>query len=215
MKDVYISKAVIKRLPRYHRFLGELAKEGVERISSNDLAEMMNVTASQIRQDLNHFGGFGQQGYGYNVRYLHEEIGNLLGLNKEHKMVIIGAGNLARAITNYYGFKEIGFHIVGLFDVSEELIGSEIKGIPVRPLSELSDFAKKEEIDLAILTVPKDAANAAAEEVVTAGIQYIWNFAPTELIVDRKKVYVENVHLVDSLLELTFEMTTRPIKESK
>ena len=179
MKDVYISKAVIKRLPRYHRFLGELAKEGVERISSNDLAEMMNVTASQIRQDLNHFGGFGQQGYGYNVRYLHEEIGNLLGLNKEHKMVIIGAGNLARAITNYYGFKEIGFHIVGLFDVSEELIGSEIKGIPVRPLSELSDFAKKEEIDLAILTVPKDAANAAAEEVVTAGIQYIWNFAPS------------------------------------
>ena len=213
MKDIYISKAVIKRLPRYHRFLGELAKEGVERISSNDLAEMMNVTASQIRQDLNHFGGFGQQGYGYNVRYLHQEIGNLLGLNKEHKMVIIGAGNLAKAITNYYGFKEIGFLIVGLFDVKKDIIGSEIKGIPVRPVSELNDFVKKEGIEVAILTVPKSAANDAAAEIVSAGIRYIWNFAPTELNVDHKKVHVENVYLVDSLLELTFEMTTRPIKE--
>lgn len=209
MSEDYISKAVIRRLPRYHRFLGDLVNEGVERISSNELAERMDVTASQIRQDLNHFGGFGQQGYGYNVRYLYDKIGDILGLNKPHKMVIIGAGNLARAFTHYYGFKEIGFVIAGLFDVNESLFGEDISGLKVRPMSELAEFAREEDIEVGILAVPRDAANAAAKEIVNAGISYIWNFSPIELDVDRKKIHVENVHLVESLMQLSFELTSK------
>jgi len=208
MIDDYIPKNVIRRLPRYHRFLGDLVKEGVERISSNDLAELMNVTASQIRQDLNHFGGFGQQGYGYNVRYLYEKIGAILGLDRKHRMVIIGAGNLSRAFTHYYGFKDLGFIIAGIFDNNKDLIGTDINGLPVRSVDDLPEFVKKENVEIAILTVPKESANQAAAEVIEAGISYIWNFAPVELDVDRRKIHVENVYLVESLMQLSFEIAS-------
>ena len=205
VEEKSISKAVIKRLPRYYRYLGELMEEGIERISSNELSAKMRVTASQIRQDLNNFGGFGQQGYGYNVRYLYEEIGKILGLDKTHHMIIIGAGNLGQALANYVKFEKRGFKIVGVFDINPVLKGISIRGNGIRMMSELPDFLQKEDVQIAALTVPKSSAAEIAELLVQNGIKAIWNFAHLDLNVP-KDVIVENVHLSESLMRLSYNL---------
>ena len=153
MEERQISQAVIRRLPRYYRYLGDLLDNGVERISSNDLSKRMNVTASQIRQDLNNFGGFGQQGYGYNVKYLRSEIGKILGLNEAHNIIIIGAGNLGQALANYSSFERSGFFVKGIFDVNPVLDGVTIRGIQIRMMDELKTFIKENNIEIAVLTI--------------------------------------------------------------
>lgn len=214
MEEKSISKAVIKRLPRYYRYLGELIEEGIERISSNELSAKMRVTASQIRQDLNNFGGFGQQGYGYNVPYLYEEIGKILGLNKTHHMIIIGAGNLGQALANYVKFEKRGFKIVGVFDINPVLKGISIRGNGIRMMSELPEFLQKEDVQIAALTVPKSSAAEIAELLVQNGIKAIWNFAHLDLNVP-KDVIVENVHLSESLMRLSYNLTVAEQKEEK
>lgn len=198
-----ISQAVIARLPRYFRYLGDLKDSGVERISSQELSRLMHVTASQIRQDLNNFGGFGQQGYGYNVEYLYSEIGKILGLDKTHNLIIIGAGNLGQALANYMNFERRGFLFTGIFDINEKLHGKEIRGIKVRPLEEMPDFVKENNIDIAVLTIPKEGAVLVAAKLVEMGIKAIWNFAHVDLDVPAN-VQVENVHLSDSLMRLSY-----------
>lgn len=200
-----ISKAVIKRLPRYYRYLEELMNEGVERISSNDLSERMKVTASQIRQDLNNFGGFGQQGYGYNVSFLYEEIAKILGIDQKHNMIIIGAGNLGQAIANYTNFEKSGFIIKGMFDVNPRLVGLTIRGIPVYALEDLERIIKTEEIQIAALTMPKMKAEEVATKLVEYGVKAIWNFAHTDLHLP-EDVVVENVHLSESLMRLSYKL---------
>ncbi len=200
-----ISTAVIKRMPRYYRYLGDLMDSGVERISSGELSKLMHVTASQIRQDLNNFGEFGQQGYGYNVSNLYQEIGKILGLDRKHRMIVLGAGHLGLAIANHYDFLRRGFEVVALFDVNPDLEGLEVNGIPVRMMSELEEYVSKHEIDIAILTLPKRSAQEVAERVTALGIRAIWNFAPfdAELI---PNAIVENVHLSDSLMTLSYRI---------
>lgn len=201
-----ISQAVIRRMPRYYRYLGELLDEGVERISSSDLSRRMNVTASQIRQDLNNFGGFGQQGYGYNVRSLYEEIGRILGLDTEHKIIIIGAGNLGQALANYVKFEKLGFVITALFDVNPALKGQSVRGIPIYMLDELDEYCRTHQVDIAALTMPKSKADSIAKKVVELGIHAIWNFAHVDLRIDDKNVVVESVHLSDSLMQLSYNI---------
>ena len=203
MERKEISQAVISRLPRYYRYLGELRDEGVERISSQELSKKMRVTASQIRQDLNHFGGFGQQGYGYNVEYLYIEIAKILGLDKEHHMVLIGAGNLGQALLNYNNFERRGFLFKGIFDQNPSLHGNKIKDIEVLPMEKLCSFVENNNIDIAVLTIPKNGAVKVAEKLVECGIKAIWNFAHTDLHVP-DSVQVENVHLSDSLMKLSY-----------
>ena len=201
-----ISQAVIRRMPRYYRYLGELLDEGVERISSNELSARMKVTASQIRQDLNNFGGFGQQGYGYNVQFLYEEIGKIMGLNEQHNIIIIGAGNLGQALANYVKFEKLGFVITALFDVNPALEGVTVRGIKIHMLDELEDYCKDHVVDIAALTMPKEKADAIANRLVNLGIQAIWNFAHVDLEVLDENVVVENVHLSDSLMQLSYNM---------
>lgn len=205
MEERNISQAVIRRLPRYYRYLGDLLENEVERISSNDLSKRMNVTASQIRQDLNNFGGFGQQGYGYNVKYLHTEIGKILGLDNRHNFVIVGAGNLGQALANYVSFEKRGFVVKGLFDVNPRLEGMTIRGIPIRPMDELKDFIKNNDIEIAVLTIPKDKAIEVADTLADTEIKGIWNFAHTDLKLP-KHIIVENVHLSDSLMSLSYRI---------
>ena len=200
-----ISMAVIKRLPRYYRYLEELIDSGVERISSNELSVKMNVTASQIRQDLNNFGGFGQQGYGYNVEFLHKEIAKILGIGKTHNMIIVGAGNLGRAIANYANFEKRGFVVKGMFDSNPELVGKECRGAVVMPMEEMPDFIRNNNIDILALTIPKTSANIVAQVAVEAGIRGIWNFAHMDLTVP-EGVVVENVHLSESLMTLSYNL---------
>ncbi|MEE1249693.1 MAG: redox-sensing transcriptional repressor Rex [Lachnospiraceae bacterium] len=206
MVEKEISQAVIRRMPRYYRYLGELIDEGVERISSNELSYRMQVTASQIRQDLNNFGGFGQQGYGYNVKYLYDEIGKILGLTEKHNIIVIGAGNLGQALANYVKFEKLGFVIIGLFDVNPALKGTFVRDIEVRMLDELEDFVKHNKVDIATLTMPKEAAESVANMVVDLGIHAIWNFAHVDLQLLDKDVVVENVHLSDSLMQLSYNI---------
>ena len=206
MQDKEISQAVIRRMPRYYRYLGELLEDGVERISSNDLSKRMNVTASQIRQDLNNFGGFGQQGYGYNVKFLYEEIGKILGLNQKHNIIVIGAGNLGQALANYVKFEKLGFVITALFDVNPALEGVTVRGIKIHMLDELEDYCKDHVVDIAALTMPKEKADAIANRLVNLGIQAIWNFAHVDLDLIDKDVVVENVHLSDSLMQLSYNI---------
>ncbi len=203
-----ISRAVIKRLPRYYRYLGELMEDGIDKISSSDLSDRMNVTASQIRQDLNNFGGFGQQGYGYNVEHLYQEIGKLLGVDKKHNMIIIGSGNLGQAIANYTNFERRGFVVTGLFDKNKELHGKEVRGIKVMPMEDLKEFIKDNEIDIAALTLPKTEAVRIAEQVVEYGVKAIWNFAHVDLSLP-KDIVVENVHLSESLMMLSYNLTRK------
>lgn len=205
MEQRKISRAVISRLPRYYRYLGDLLEAGVERISSSDLSKKMHVTASQIRQDLNNFGGFGQQGYGYNVKYLYTEIGKILGLDRSHNFIIIGAGNLGQALANYASFERSGFILRSLFDVNPRLEGVTIRGIPVRMVDELEDFLKNNDIEIAALTLPKSKAIEVADILVDNGVKGIWNFAHTDLSLP-KDVVVENVHLSDTLMKLSYNL---------
>ncbi len=206
MEEKQISKAVIKRLPRYYRYLGELLEENVERISSNDLSRKMRVTASQIRQDLNNFGGFGQQGYGYNVKYLYTEIGKILGLDTVHPMIIVGAGNLGQALANYVDFEKRGFKLVGIFDVNPVLEGIAVRGIEIQMVSSLPFFLKNNHIEIAILTLPKNKAGEMADMLIENGIKAIWNFAHIDLDTP-EDVIVENVHLSESLMRLSYNLS--------
>lgn len=210
MIEKKISKAVVARLPRYHRYLGELMNHGIERISSTELGKIMNLKASQIRQDLNYYGGFGQQGYGYHVASLYEEIGKILGLSRQHNMIIVGAGNLGQALTNYMSFEKNGFIIKGLFDVNPMMKELSVRGIKIRMMDEIEPFIKKEHIEIATLTLPKSRAEEVAQKLVNCGIKAIWNFAHIDLKLP-SDVVVENVHLSDSLMTLSYRLqTTRP-----
>ena len=206
MEEREISQAVIRRLPKYYRYLGELLENGVERISSNDLSKRMKVTASQIRQDLNNFGGFGQQGYGYNVKYLYTEIGKILGLEQNHNIIIIGAGNLGQALANYADFEKRGFILKGIFDVNPTLTGISIRGVPVRMMDELESFIKENDIEIGVLTIPKAKAVDVAKELVNNGVRAIWNFAHIDLNLP-ENVIVENVHLSESLMRLSYNIS--------
>ena len=205
MESKEISQAVIGRLTRYFRYLGELKDQGIERVSSQELSDIMKVTASQIRQDFNNFGGFGQQGYGYKVEYLYEEISKILGLDKKHNLVIVGAGNLGQALANYMNFERRGFLFKGLFDNNPTLYGRKIRDMKVRPMEELPAFVRDNDIDIAVLTIPKTSAVAVAEQLVQDGIRAIWNFAHIDLNVP-EEIQVENVHLSDSLMKLAYSI---------
>ena len=203
-----ISVAVIRRLPRYHRYLGELLREGIHRISSAELSRIMNVTASQIRQDLNCFGGFGQQGYGYNVKHLYGKISELLGVNEGYKTVIVGAGNLGKALAATHMFERRGVERVAMFDVNPEVVGTKICGLPVYHINSLFEVCKKEKVAIGVLTVPKEAAYEVSQTMIEAGVRGIWNFANMELKISDPRVIVENIHLGDSLMKLCYEVKT-------
>lgn len=198
-----ISMAVIRRLPKYHRYLEELMENEVDRISSKELSEKIGFTASQIRQDLNCFGDFGQQGYGYNVKELHNQISSILGLGRTYKTVIIGAGNIGQALANYNRFYKLGFDLEGIFDINPKIIGLKIRDIEIRDIDELENFLKANNIDIAVLCVPSSNAQKVCDIIVKADVKGIWNFAPVDLIVP-DNVIIENVHLSDSLLTLSF-----------
>ncbi len=208
METKGISPAVIRRLPRYYRYLGDLLNSGIDRISSKELSERMQLTASQIRQDLNNFGGFGQQGYGYNVEYLHSEVAKILGLDNSHSLIIVGAGNLGSALTNYTDFARRGFVVKKIFDVNQDVVGKKIGGIEVLDISELESFIKGNKVDIAALTLPKEVATDMALKLVKYGIKAIWNFAPVDLRLS-KDVVVENIHLSDSLMKLSYAIKNK------
>ena len=206
MEDITVSKAIIRRLPRYYRYLGDLMNEGVERISSGELSERMHVTASQIRQDLNHFGGFGQQGYGYKVDYLYHEIAKIMGLDMASHMILIGAGNLGQALAKYTNFRRRGFLFEAVFDKDPEKIGQKIYGeMTVQDISGLEEYLKTHQVDIAAIAIPKEQAVPVADRLVKCGVRGIWNFAHTDLAVP-DDVIVENVHLSDSLMILGYRL---------
>ena len=201
-KKKNISMAVIKRLPKYHRYLKELVNNEVDRISSKELSEKIGFTASQIRQDLNCFGDFGQQGYGYNVKDLYGQICGILGLVKEYETIIIGAGNIGQAIANYINFQKMGFNLKGIFDINPKLYGLKIRDVEIQDIDYLQEYLKNNIVDIAIICVPQRSAQKICNVLVQNGIKGIWNFAPVDLTIP-KDVMVENVHLSESLLTLT------------
>ncbi len=200
-----VPEVVIKRMPRYYRYLGELLKQDIHRISSKALSEKMKVTASQIRQDFNYFGGFGQQGYGYNVEFLHSEIGRILGLQEGYKTIIVGAGYLGHALATHEGFERRGFHLCAIFDNSPDKIGREIKGYTVKDVADMEDYVRENGIDIAILTLPRAVVEETADRLIDYGIKGFWNFSYAELKL-KKDVAVENVHLSDSLMTLAYKI---------
>lgn len=201
-----ISNSVIKRLPRYYRFLGELIKQGITKMSSRELSERMGLTASQIRQDLNCFGGFGQQGYGYNLEELHNEIGKILGVDKGFKTILLGVGNLGRAIAGHMDFDSKGCKLIGVFDRDESLIGTTVGGFEIMAASQIEEFCKKNKPVVAVLCIPKASAQGIAEKLVTYGIKAFWNFSHYDLKLEHKDIIVENVHLGDSLMTLSYRV---------
>lgn len=198
-----ISRAVIKRLPKYHRYLKDLMDRDVKRISSKQLSEIMGFTASQIRQDFNNFGGFGQQGYGYNVDDLHAEIGKILGLVGTYSTIIVGAGNLGQALANYSSFSKFGFKLEAMFDLNPRIIGLKINDVEVRDMQKMPKFIKSNNIDIAFLCTNRDAAQDVADQIVESGIKAIWNFAPLDLKVP-EDVVVENVNLIEDLFTISY-----------
>ncbi len=202
----YVSEAVIRRLPRYFRYLRILMREGKMRVSSGELADMMHITASQIRQDLNCFGGFGQQGYGYNVSFLYAKICDLLGVGAGIRAIIIGAGDLGRALVRSSMFAKRGVDILALFDISQALIGKIVGGVSIRSMDELEDFIRENPADMAVLTLPKDQAEAVADRLLAAGIRGFWNFTGKELHYDEEDIIVEEIHLGDSLMSLNYRL---------
>lgn len=206
MSSNIISDSVIKRLPRYYRFLGELKAAGLTRISSRELSERMGLTASQIRQDLNCFGGFGQQGYGYNIELLQTEIGHILGLDKPKTAILIGIGNLGRAVTMHINFEAKGFKLIGLFDSKESLVGQVIKDLPIRNTTTIDEFCRENLPNAAILCIPKNAAMSIADQLVGLGIKGFWNFSHYDLALKYPGVKVENVHFGDSLMTLSYRL---------
>ena len=203
MGKMKVSNAIIRRLPRYRRYLGYLQTKGIKKISSNELSEMIGYTASQIRQDLNTFGEFGQQGYGYEVEKLYNEINKILGLDREYKTVVVGCGNLGQAITNYTYYYKIGFNIIGLFDANPKIIGNVINDVEVMDSANLEEYVKKENIDIGIICVNREKAQQVADALVSGGVKGIWNFAPVDLVIP-ENVALESVHLSDSLHALSF-----------
>ena len=203
-----VPSAVIRRLPRYHRCLGDLIRAGKLRISSAELAKIMDVTASQIRQDLNCFGGFGQQGYGYNIKFLYNKISELLGVNEGYNAIIIGAGKLGRALAATHMFERRGVNRLAMFDIDPTVIGTYIYGVPVFSIKDIANFCKDNNVHIGVLTVPKEAAPEIVETIIEAGVKGIWNFANMELRVDNPDVIVENIHLGDSLMALCYEIKT-------
>lgn len=199
-----ISNSVIKRLPRYYRFLGELRALGMSKISSKELSERMGLTASQIRQDLNCFGGFGQQGYGYNIDILQSEIGRILGINRPKSTILIGMGNLGRAVTLHINFESKGFRLIGLFDCKESLVGQVVKNLPIRNTSAIDEFCRENRPEVAILCIPKEAAGDIAEQLINLGIKGFWNFSHYDLSLRHPDVKVENMHFGDSLMTLSY-----------
>lgn len=208
MEEKKISSAVIKRLPRYYRYLSDLLEKGIDRVSSQELSLKMNTTASQIRQDFNNFGGFGQQGYGYNVGFLREEIGRILGLEHNYNVIIIGAGNLGQALANYGGFAKRGFRISGIFDVNPDIVGKRIHDVPVRSMDELEAYVSSNEVAIAALTLPKDQASRIACRLADLGVEAFWNFTSTDLNLP-SHVVVENVHLAESLMRLSYKLSEK------
>ena len=206
MNTCKISDSVIKRLPRYYRFLGELKSQGLNRISSRELSEKMGFTASQIRQDLNCFGGFGHQGYGYNIEFLYSEIGKILGLARPKNAILIGVGNLGKAVALHINFEAQGYHLAGMFDSKESLVGQIVRGLPVRSTSTLDEFCRETRPEVAILCIPKDAAVTIADQLVSLGIKGFWNFSHYDIALKYKDVSVENVHFVDTLMTLSYRL---------
>lgn len=194
---------VIRRLPKYYRYLSELEENGVKRISSKELSKLTGFTASQIRQDLNNFGGFGQQGYGYNVEDLKKELGEILGLNREYTGVIVGAGNMGQAIAKFRGFQNAGFRVQALFDRDEALIGTEIDGVIVKSIDELEEFLSGHDIEIGVICTPKNGSQTIADKLVEGGVRGIWNFAPIDLKVP-EDIVIEDVHLNESLFTLSY-----------
>lgn len=202
-----VSNSVIKRLPRYYRFLGELKENGVVRISSKDLSIKMGFTASQIRQDLNCFGGFGQQGYGYNIESLYNEIGSILGVNNNQKAILIGAGNLGKAVALHMSFEQRGFNLIGVFDRNKALSGQMLRGLPIRHTEGIYNFCKDNSPTVAVLCIPSAAAKELAPQLVESGIKGFWNFSHYDIATDFPNVAVENVHLSDSLMTLSYRVS--------
>ena len=207
-----VSDAVIRRLPRYYRYLDDLHNKGVVRISSNSLGNKMGITASQIRQDLSCFGEFGQQGYGYNVEELRAEVGRILGTDKQHRIIVVGVGNLGHALMQNFRFMESGFTLDAAFDISPALIGSEVAGIPVLSMDELESYLKSHQVDVAVLTVPRSVAQSIADRLVTSGVRGFWNFTNVELSSTVEGVCFEDVHFADSLLTLSYRIAEHPAK---
>ena len=205
-KNDSISMSVIRRLPRYYRFLSELNDQNIDKISSTKLAQIMNVTASQVRQDLNCFGGFGQQGYGYSVSQLKEEIKNILGLNNDYKAILIGAGNLGKAVAMHMNFEKLGFELIACFDNNEQKVGSKLNGITVKNESELDDFCNKNHIDTAFLCIPRVCVDNVLDKLYSHGIKNYWNFSHYDINARYNDTMVENVHLSDSLMTLCYRM---------
>ncbi len=210
-KETNISMPVIRRLPRYYRFLYDLKENGVTRISSRELSQRMGLTASQIRQDLNCFGGFGQQGYGYMVEQLYEEIGRILGVSQPTRAILLGVGNLGKAVVNHMNFESRGFRLVGLFDGNPALVGQVQSDLPIRSNDELEVFCRQEKPEMAILCIPKEAAPHLVDRLVTCGIQAFWNFSHYDIAYDHPEVIVENVHMGDSLMTLSYLMNQKEL----
>ena len=208
-----VSVAVIRRLPRYHRYLGDLLRDGRLRISSMELSRLMGVTASQIRQDLNCFGGFGQQGYGYNIRYLYTKISDLLGVSDGYNAVIIGAGNLGKALAATHMFERRGVTRLGLFDINPEIVGKKIYGTPVYHIDELYDFCRENNVNIGVLTLPKECATEITSTLYRAGVRGVWNFANMELVPPAEDMIVENIHLGDSLMTLCYRIKSSKAEE--
>lgn len=202
-KDKKISNAVIRRLPKYYRYLKELLRNEIYRTSSNELSNMTGFSASQIRQDLNNFGGFGQQGFGYDVFNLSNEIGKIIGADKNYKIIIVGAGNIGQAIANYTGFYENGYEVIAVFDNNQNLIGSTMKGILIKDIAEVEEYLSDNFVDIAVICTPKNASQAVADLLIKSGIKAIWNFAPADIKAP-EDVSIENVHLNESLFSLTY-----------
>ena len=209
MKKQNVSDAVIRRLPRYYRYLDDLHLKGSVRISSSTLGEKMGITASQIRQDLSCFGEFGQQGYGYNVDELRTEIGRILGVDEEHRIIVVGVGNLGRALIQNFHFADAGFLLEAAFDVSPALVGGEVAGVPILDAARLEQFIPEHKPDVAVLTVPQAAAQQTADRLVRLGVRGFWNFTNVELSSEVENVRFEDVHFADSLLTLSYRITER------
>lgn len=201
-----ISTPVIRRLPRYYRFLGELKAQGITRISSGELSRRMGLTASQVRQDFNCFGEFGQQGYGYNVELLQSEIGDILGLNRLRNAILIGVGNLGKAVAQHIRFNSFGFQLIGLFEERESLIGQMVKNIPIRSVKDLDEFCRENHPELAVLCIPKEGAQSITEQLIKLGIKGFWNFSHYDITLNYPDVQVENVHFSDSLMTLSYKL---------
>ncbi len=204
MEKQKVSLVVVRRLPRYYRYLGDLLKAGITKISSKELGNQMGLTASQIRQDLSCFGGFGQQGYGYNVSHLYKEIGQILGTEHIYKAVMIGGGNLGRAIANHIEFQKRGFNLIGIFDIRQDAIGTKINGVPIYDMKDLESFVTENKPAVGILTLPREDAFEVAVRLKNLNVEWLWNFSNDDIILEG--VGIENVHLEDSLMTLCYRI---------